>query len=454
MIRRLVAAVLLAGVVGAVVVAFYWGDDFTATNVPEWAQPAPFPDERQSRPQGGRARVAVLTPPEFMDQGDGGDTLRQLTLPSLFAAYPDGTYRASLVVPGSDGASADGRHVYFRLRPARWSNGAPISADDLRRTADPRFVESVSGPNDDGVITVALKQKLPGWRRLWSEGIDPPAAEVTGGPFNVASVESGLQTVLRRNDEWFPEGRPNLDEVDLVLAADVVLARLLLRDDKVDVYRAIEDTVRTRQLLELRDVEVAVDERSGIHAGLRLDNGDLTVEQRRLLAASLPKSMFVKSLLNDEAFVSNGLAGYDVWAGLSAGDGGLEGARVGFSAPAELPLTPLAAATVSHAVEQAGGIFDGGGGPDVLLDRRQDGPVICWTCRFGLAEPELAAAADTGDEAAIVRLQERLRDQGRFLPLWRPKEVVAWRDGQVAGVVPNGFSYGNAWNAERWYRPD
>ena len=80
-----------------------------------------------------------------------------------------------------------------------------------------------------------------------------------------------------------------------------------------------------------------------------------------------------------------------------------------------------------------------------------DGPDACWTCRWSEVDTGLAAAADSGDAAAVRQLEGRLRDEALVLPLWRPTAVVAWRDG-LGGVQVNGYASSAAWNAAEWWR--
>ena len=83
-----------------------------------------------------------------------------------------------------------------------------------------------------------------------------------------------------------------------------------------------------------------------------------------------------------------------------------------------------------------------------------DGPEPCWACRFGGSgsEGSLARQADTGDATAVRSLEAALRDQALVYPLWRPRTVVAVRDG-LDGVQANGFALGAAWNAWQWWWP-
>src|SRR5205823_4152990 len=91
-----------------------------------------------THPHGGSARVGVSEEPDVSAPTLGGAAVRALVLPQLFVARPDGRWTPSLVAPGSDHLAADKRSASFRLRAgATWSDGTPITAEDLRRSADP-----------------------------------------------------------------------------------------------------------------------------------------------------------------------------------------------------------------------------------------------------------------------------------------------------------------------------
>ena len=467
---------ILAAIVPAIlglVVYLVGGFDPALDDTPSWAKPVPFPDRIEDHSRGGSVRVAVLTPPEMIDQGSGGDTLRQLVLPSLFVAQPDGTWRASLVEPGTDRATKDGRSASFRLRKdARWSDGTPINAEDLRRTADSRFVASVDASSADGTVTVRFVSKLPNWRHLWSgeRAISEPRPNVYGGAFLVRSTTSGLETVLTRNNSWYGgPALPFLSSIHLVLAADPTMARQLLGSGQVDAYDAPDDTVRTQGISRLPGVSVARKAGSGRSVGLRLDTGDLSQENRRRVAFGFPRKTFVNTLLHGEARALSGLSkeADGVWdSGADKEGTTLASVQVTMVAPADLPLSSLLLTSVERSVKEAQGSFvamnaDTTGiedivskmGADVVLDVHQDGPEVCWLCRFSGVDDDLARLADSGDTGAQRTFSQKLRTEGRYLPLWRADAVVGWRNAAVRCVAPNGYTAGSAWNAERWWSP-
>lgn len=426
-------------------------------------------------PRGGSARVGVWGDPNPDGTTLGAAAVRSLVFPQLFVAGPDGTWSASLVTPGSDRSAADNRSATLRLRPgAVWSDGSPITADDLRRSADARFVAGVDGPSADGTLTVRFTQALPGWRRLWSgtDVVTAPKPGVWGGPFVLGSYVAGLEAVLRANGRWYG-GRAFLDEVRLVLVPDVTIARQLLAKGELDVVMPPASTVRTRQLEAMPGVSVGRAKAGGWWVGLllRAGEGGLGQPQRAAVAASIDRAAFVGTLLQGEATVLNGLgrAGGAGGAWVGVGPGGsaaLKGTTVDLVGELEEPMTATLQRSMQKRAHPAGGrlelrnaeadrvegwVADGSYQAAVAL--QYDGPDPCWTCRWASVDEPLARAADAGDAAAVGALEARLRDDALVLPLWRPVPVVAWRDG-LGGVRANGYALSGAWNAWEWWRAD
>jgi hypothetical protein len=421
-------------------------------------------------------RVAVWASPDPAAPTLGGAAVRALVLPQLFLAEPDGGWSPSLVAPGSDRTAPGARSASFRLRDgAAWSDGTPITADDLRRTADGRFVAGVDGPAADGTITLRLTSALPGWRRLWS-GVDAVAAPrdgVWGGPFAVASVTAGLETVLRANPGW-QGGGPHLDEVRLVLVPDATTARQLLARGEVDVVAPPAETNRAAKLARIGGVaQRSAAAPGGWWAGLLLNGDRLGADDRRAVVAAVDRQRFVSTLLDREATVLDGLAGAQdaTWSRVTKGDtSALRGDVVDVVAMVEEPMSILLHRSMQKAVRAAAG------GSDTRLELRAaeadrvegwvsrreygaalvtawDAPSPCWTCRWSSVDAGLARAADAGDAAAVTALEAKLRDDALVLPLWRPRAVVAWRTSVLASPLrANPYGLSAAWDAWRWSR--
>ena len=414
--------------------------------------------------------MGVWAAPDPAVPGVGGAAVRALVHPQRFVARPDGRWSPSLVEPGSDRTADDRLSASFRLRPGVvWSDGSPLGVEDLRRSMDARFVAGVEVGAAGGEVVVRFTQPLPGWRRLWSgpDSITPPAPGVWGGPFVVASTVPGLETVLARNESWWGSG-PFLDEVRLVLVPDSTTARQLLGRGELDVVMPPAGTVRRPQLERLAGVSVLAVERGGWSVSLVANADRLAVEKRRALLASFDRPAFVSTLLQGEATLLDGFAGPEdaTWAGVrGAGDvAGLQGSTVDLVGFAEEPMTPFVHrsmqkrargvdATLELRMAEAdrveGWVRDGSF--DAAVVTTLDPLAMCWRCRFGDL-PEVAGA-DGGDASAVAALQARLRDEARWLPLWRSSTVVAWRSSAVGGVRANGYAPSAAWNAWEWFSP-
>lgn len=398
------------------------------------SSPAPVPPSVPER--GGIVRVAVWDEPDPGAATLGGAGVRALVLPQLFTAQPHGAWAPSLVRPQSDQIGEDRRSASFLLREgAVWSDGTPITADDLRRSADVRLVAGVDGPAADGRITVRFTQPLPGWRRLWSglDSVSPPRPEVWGGPFVVAGRTSGLETVLRRNERWYGGHGPFLDEVRLVLVPDPVTARQLLARGEVDVVMPPPATARTAQLRAVEGVEVAVAARSGWWTGLWLQPDRLSVERRRAVVTTVARRRFVETLLRDEATVPD-----------DAADPSAPGGGVGTIDLVGMPEEPMTG-VLQRSMQKRARSVDG----RLELRNAEADRVQGW-----LAEGSYdAAVVPAYDSPGVCRPCEASADEAVLLPLWRWKVVVAWRAERVAGVVVNGWALNAAWNAAAWHLP-
>ena len=390
-------------------------------------------------------------------------------LPQLFVAGSDGRWSSGLADPGSDRTADDQRSASFRLRPgALWSDGLPITADDLRRSADGRFVAGVDDPAPDGTITVRFHDRLPAWRRLWSaqDSVAAPRPGVWGGPFVVGSMTPGLETVLARNDRWWGRRTAFLDEVRLVLVPDSTTARLLLASNELDVVMPPAATVRTDQFEALAGVRVDRAMGGGWSVALETNPKRLGLEQRRAVLQSIDRSSFVRTLLDGEATLLDGFAsGEDeTWTGAPVGEvGALKGESLDLVGFSEEPMTGLVHRSMQKRARAAGGTIELRQAETDrvetwLRDGEFEAGVVvaldplghCWVCRW----PDVveAPAADTGDPQAVSALEQVLEDEARVLPLWRPLTVVAFRDGLV-GVQANGYAASAAWNAWEWSRP-
>ena len=437
----------------------------------DFAEPRPSTTTTLAPVRGGTAKVGVWGAPDPAAPTLAGAAVRALVLPQLFVAMPDGTWRPSLVEPNSDRLAPDSRSASFTLRRgAKWSNGAPVTADDLRRSMDKRFVAAVDGPGGDGRITVRFTQPLPGWQRLWSgvDSVSAPGPDVWGGPFVVAGATPGLETVLRRNDSWWGAPAPYLDEVRLVLVPDSVMQRQLFEKGELDVVAPPAYTVRRSQF-GTAALSAGVDAPSGWDVRLVLNPARLDEAVRRALVAAVERKLFVDTLLAGEAEPLQGWLGRDdvAWSKVlasAAGAAPLEGKTVAFTGELEEPMTLVLERAVQKRVQGAGGAVEfrnaeadrvegwlASGDYSAAVVMAYEGPSPCWTCRWASVDEAQARAADAGDRSAASSLEVRLRDSALVLPLWRMTPFAAARPA-LRGVTANGYGLGPAWNAWEWSR--
>jgi hypothetical protein len=433
-------------------------------------------------------------------------------LPQLFRVDPTGREVGWLADDASVRPAPDGSSASFSLRPgARWSDGAPITADDLRFTLQAIRGDAWPGARagydrlralegQGASVTFRFDGPFPGWRRLFS-GADfvLPAHRLSGrdlrvewqqgpdtfgGPFRLGPVTPGLSVVLARNDSWWG-GKPKTASIEVLVVPDGRMMEQLLARGDLDVAWPPVMTNRIGRFRALAGVGVSVAEPGGALEVLLTNAATVSPERRLAYLGLANRDRFVDVVLAGEADRAVSLTGprpgpasggTTTWAtaGLEPAGGRLKGAPlVTLVAADEDQPSPLVGRVVQSGA-QAGGAtvelksdestkVDGTWLPegrfDVALLRTVAWPEPCWSCWFGEAEigrgnvtrakglTDLAAAADR-DPAAVAGLEARVKADGLLLPLWRPRAVLAGR--RVAGLAANSWSPGPFWSAESW----
>jgi peptide/nickel transport system substrate-binding protein len=177
------------------------------------------------------------------------------------------------ILPGSDDvkpglatswkSSADGLTYTFKLRDAKFSNGQPVTGDDvvfsIRRVLNPKtdpnfaplfaFVKSVEAPDPKTVVFKLGEPRpaLPAFLSFNVPSIVPKAyyekvgAEkfaqrpIGSGAFKVASFSRGDKLVLERNPNYWRKGRPYLDRVTMRYVPDGNTRVLDIKSGSVDI---------------------------------------------------------------------------------------------------------------------------------------------------------------------------------------------------------------------------
>ena len=164
---------------------------------------------------------------------------------------------------------SDDRLTYtLHLREAKFSDGSPITADDVafsfeRVRSDPQSaLPSTFGAVDSFTVTdpktIVVKLKNPlvsmlGQFEMWNAGIVSKAdvekrgddafveAPVTSGPYTVKEWKPGEKLVLIPNPNYWRTGYPKSDAtVELLEVAEPETAAAMLKSGEVDVMREVE----------------------------------------------------------------------------------------------------------------------------------------------------------------------------------------------------------------------
>jgi len=333
---RLRAAVVAAVVVVVALAAWRAGAPTDRRSGPgatssTTAAPPPGP-----APGGGSGiiRLGVPEEPASLDPFDpksrtaAGEAVLGVVLPQLFRVDPAGREVGWLADDASVQAAPDGRSATFALHAgARWSDGQPITAADVRFTWDTIRGAAWPGPRagydrlsavegQGSSVTFRFDGPYPGWRRLFS-GADfvlpahrlagknltaewAAGPDLAGGPFRLGAVTPGLSVRLERNDTWWgPAARAAALDVEVV--PDVRTMEQLLGRGELDVAWPPETTNRIGRFRALPGVDVSVADPGGTLEAL-VANTTTMPPERRLTYLALPnRDRFVDVLLAAEA---------------------------------------------------------------------------------------------------------------------------------------------------------
>jgi peptide/nickel transport system substrate-binding protein len=435
-------------------------------------------------------------------------------LPSFFLVTPDLRYRPYLLAGEPEVAvSGDRMTVSFVIRDeARWSDGRPVTVDDVEFTwrvmTDPGL-PVVVGDGFDHVLAVRKSSEKEGtlvlsppfarWRDLFSAGrfVLPAHAgrrrdvagwdrgpPVTAGPFRLGGWVGGRSiTLVAEPAFWGP--RPLLRRIEVVFVPDPTTAILLLRQGRLDAVGAMPGVSWGRRLAAVPGATVS--EAYGpdlVHLAMNIDELARAGVRRRI-ADAIDRTRFVEVLLRDEGRRADGVLAPEQPGAIPAWGGYGRGGGVDVGEDEELSLAypkgeilDLLARYVRAELGRSGvdieivpldaEVFHDSWLPerrfDLALWEVRSGPSP-WLSRWfgsgggeaatGLHDPAvnaLLALADRGgpgSAAGLRQAQERLARLAPVLPLFQPQVTVAWRSG-VAGLRANPTVDGILWNAWQW----
>lgn len=326
--RALVVVCLL----GSLVLAACGTDSDSATTSTQAGTPASGTDDV--------TRGGTLTFARSLDAEAGLDPINApnngsiFTIQQIFDQLVE--VEGSEIVPGlaeSWEHSKDGLEWTFHLRDAQFSNGDPVTPEDVKfsieRFADPKVnvnyatlgsaIDSVDVVDDHTVqmnlngIDGAFLDNLAMFaaaivpqKVVEEEGKDFAESPVGSGPFMVTEFKRGQRTVLEANPHYWREGQPYLDEVDFEFIPDANTRTLQLRSGEVDVADGIPyNQVDSLQNTDGVNLEVA-DSLKWDAIFLNTKEAPLDeVEVRQALAYATPTDQILDAVLFGNAQVSN-----------------------------------------------------------------------------------------------------------------------------------------------------
>jgi peptide/nickel transport system substrate-binding protein len=315
----------------------------------------PAPPRAEGPRQGGQVIVATFADvTTFNDYQSAGEVTESeiidLLYPTLMVEQPDYRLHPPSFAPRlatSWEYSPDGRTVTFHLRPdARWSDGVPITAEDVRFTftaqkdarvgwtdmelkdfikdvvvVDPltvRFVFSRAYPyqlmdaNDGHIVPAHAFGKIP-FERWRTADFEPGL--VTGGPFRLAGHTPQQTIILERDPSWWGTPRPYLDRLVFRVLPEIgsQLGQLLAGEVHLVPVVPAPEAARIQASPDLQLVEfpsrtyglVFWNNRNPLFADRRV---------RRALSLAVNRKSLVDTLFQGHARLSNGPVLSSMWA--------------------------------------------------------------------------------------------------------------------------------------------
>ena len=300
--------------------------------------------------RGGELIVAYPWEPVTLNPFVGGgdapptrDLVRPLW-PALYRLGPKGARTPWLLVREPVGVDVGGSPWSVRLRlrsDAVWSDGAPITANDLRFTWQAVMTSPAIASRDgydrlaDVVVespTVArlvFRAPFARWRDLFSAGLGvlPQHAlggtdiskaltrswPVSGGPYVLTAWTPGLEMVLERNPRAWGTS-PNLDRIRVQFVPDPVTALQLFRAGKVDVLGPYIAGDMARRARAARIDATTTSDRGATWAGIFLNVRTPTVSDarvRRALAMGMNRRAIAEGLVREHGVFTDTPSGGD-----------------------------------------------------------------------------------------------------------------------------------------------
>jgi peptide/nickel transport system substrate-binding protein len=192
----------------------------------------------------------------WINTGASAGTVKLLTHRSLVGYDRTGALRGELAESWS--IDAEGAWV-FRLRPALFHNGEPVTAEDVKWSIEQIAGEKsaaymrnqfqhiarveIADPRTIRLVTRQPLTTLPTWFANYSTFViwrhSEANAPVGAGPFRLAGQERGTSLDLVAFDKYYRPGVPKLKGIKLVVYADDSLRFAALKSGDVDMIEYV-----------------------------------------------------------------------------------------------------------------------------------------------------------------------------------------------------------------------
>lgn len=342
----------------------------------------------------------------------------------------------------------DGNRARLELSEAEWSDGRPISAQDVEfsiRNAHPRSglseIRSVARRGDALLLTGDVDDWEDALARL-SFVLPADGRRAFSGPFRLASRTEGLQVVLRRNPRAEPA--PLLDRITVQFTEGLDMLLGLLDRKRIDAAW-LPSSLNLDQRLD--ELGLEYEDRLGWeHVLVDLSNSDLAPALRKAVATGLDRGAIERGFVRSDGRTSDTLAPEPGPAGSSGsfeavfrggGRNAGEGTSLTLGAPAGDELLELTQRMLQVQLDSAG--FDV---ELINVDAKRFYGEWNRSSPLDLALTRRGGAPGVSGGSARGALEE--------LPLFHVETVVAWTPG-ISGVEVNASIEGPLWNAEGWF---
>lgn len=197
---------------------------------------------------------------------------------------------AELPTAANGGLAADHLSVTWKLQPGlKWSDGKPITADDIKFTwevlSNPNAgvlsgtggIDLIAGIETPDELTAVVKYSVPyaGYLAQFASGLLPRHATgkpeemsswawnrkpVGAGPFMVTEWASGESITLQRNPNYYQAGKPHLDKLIFRIVPEPAaqLALMMQGETQVQLWPGIDDVAEYAKTVGNKAQEVLV----------------------------------------------------------------------------------------------------------------------------------------------------------------------------------------------------